>query len=107
MKKKGKNKKLFQGMGIGYVTCLFTHIIAALLPIYAIVPFVNNLSGHCHHSPRGVMEHIFIDILTLTLVIIPVAILTYIGHRVVRYFKCKCADVHETNPCDECPHRTF
>jgi len=106
LKGKGKNRKLFQGMGIGYVSCLITHIIVALLPLYTIIPFVNRLGGHtCHtHSHHGLMEHIFVDILTLTLVIIPVAILTYVGHKIVRYFRCKCADVHEVNICDECPH---
>jgi len=108
MKKKSKHKKLFQGIGIGYVICLITHIIAALLPVYAIIPFVNRLGGgHDHHSHSGVMEHIFTDILILTCVIIPVALLTYIGHRVVRYFRCKCGDVHEVNQCDGCPHKMF
>jgi len=97
MKKNHKNRKLFQGMGIGYVICLITHVIAALLPMYAIIPFVNGLGGHDHHSHHGVMEHIFMDILTLTLVIAPVAVLTYMGHRVVRYFKCKCGEANEAN----------
>lgn len=107
MRKIGKNRKLFQGIGIGYVVCLITHVIAALLPVYAIIPFINNLGEHSHHSHGGVMEHIFTDILILTSVIVPVVLLTYIGHRVVRHIKCKYGDVHEVNHCDECQHRTF
>ena len=107
MKPKSKNRKFFQGIGIGYVVCLITHLIAALLPMYAILPFINRLEGHghCHSHSHGVMEHILTDILIFSSIIVPVIILTYIGHKVVRRFRYGCADVHEVNPCDECPHK--
>ena len=109
MKKKSKHRKLLQGMGIGYVVCLVTHLIAALLPVYAILPIANRLGGHTHsHShSSGVLGHLLTDILIFTLIILPVAVLTYVGHKVVRYFRCKCGTVHEKDPCDECPHRKF
>ena len=107
MNARNKNRKLLQGIGIGYVVCLTTHIIAALLPVYAVLPVANRfIRGHvcCSHS-RDLMGHILTDIVIFTSIIIPVALLTYIGHRVVRYFKCRCGDNHEENPCEECPNR--
>jgi len=103
-------------MGIGYVICVCTHIIAALIPMYVVFPFAERIFGHghnhCYHSycesyahSHGVMNHILGDILILTMVIIPVALLTWLGHRLVKYFRCKCGIVHENDPCEACPHR--
>jgi len=114
-----KTRRLFQGMGIGYIICLFTHIIAALIPMYVVFPFAARFFGHghshghdhccghyaaCTHS-YGLFSHIIGDILVLTMVIIPVALLTWLGHKLVKYFRCKYGAVHENDPCDECPHR--
>ena len=112
-KKAFKNKRLFQGMGIGYVICLITHILAALLPMYVVFPFAEHLFGHSHsyscshHYAQGLFNHILGDLLILTMIIIPVAILTWLGHKLVNYFKCKCGVIHEENPCESCPHRKF
>jgi len=102
-------------MGIGYVICLFTHIIAALIPMYVVFPFAQRFfdygcaHGHDHYGAHahGLLNHIFGDILILTMVIIPVALLTLLGHKLVRYFKCKCGVVHEDDPCDTCQHRKY
>lgn len=90
--KQSKNKRLFQGMGIGYVTCLVTHIIAALVPVYVVFPFTEHLLGHSHghdHS-HSLFNHVLVDLLTLTMIIVPVAALTFAGHRFVGYIRCKC-----------------
>ena len=110
-----KNKRFFQGIGLGYVICLITHILAALLPMYVIFPFAENLFGHSHshqHGPycdhgHGLFEHILGDLLILTMIIIPVALLTWGGHKLVHYFRCKCGVVHEEDPCISCPHKKF
>jgi len=113
-KQQPKSKRLFQGMGIGYVICLFTHIIAALIPMYVVFPFAGHLfnqghsHGHCHHysaHSHGLLNHILGDILILTIVIIPVAALTWLGHRLVRYLRRKGSTVQEQNPCETCHHR--
>ncbi|MCL2404379.1 MAG: hypothetical protein FWC92_02400 [Defluviitaleaceae bacterium] len=114
---KVKTRRLFQGMGIGYVICLFTHIIAALLPMYIIFPFAGRFFEHSHsHSycegahaahSHGLFNHIVGDILVLTMVIIPVALLTLLGHKLVKYFRCKCGTVHDNDPCETCEHRKY
>jgi len=125
-KKQFKNKRLFQGMGIGYIICLVTHILAALLPMYVVFPFAEHLFGHsCGHShshghgcgyeyyghiydhSHGLLNHILGDILILTMIIIPVALLTWLGHKLVRYFKCKGGCTHDEDPCETCPHRKY
>ena len=114
--KSSKNKKLFQGMGIGYAICLLTHIIAALIPMYVVFPFAERFfghrhpHGHCHHymagaHSQGLLNHILGDILILTMIIIPVALLTLLGHKLVNYFRCKCSDAQDGNPCHTCEHR--
>ena len=102
-----KNKRLFQGMGIGYIVCLATHVIAALLPMYVVMPFAGRFfdSGCCHEV--GLLDHIVGDILILTMVLVPVALLTWGGHKLVRYFKCKCGVLHEKDPCSGCVHKRF
>ena len=112
-KKRFRNKRLFQGMGIGYITCLFTHILAALLPMYVVFPFTEQLFGRGHssgcgdyHAPsNGLLSHILEDILILTMVLIPVALLTWLGHKIVRQFKIRCGGAHEENPCENCLHQ--
>ena len=106
-------------MGIGYVICLFTHIIAALIPMYIVFPFAERFLGHghshghcCHHygvyaHSHGLLNHIVGDLLVLTMVIIPVAMLTWLGHKLVKYFRCKCGTVHEDDPCETCQHRKY
>ena len=107
-----KTKRLFQGMGIGYVICLFTHVIAALIPMYVVFPFAGRFFGHdhCHsyggHS-YGLLNHILGDILILTMVLIPVALLTWGGHKLVKYIRCKCGVVHENDPCETCQHKKY
>ena len=112
-KKPLKNRRLLQGMGIGYFMCLITHIIAALLPMYVVLPFAEHLFG-CGHShshghqyghSHGLLDHILGDILILTMILLPVALLTWLGHRLVRYFQCKCGVVHKVDPCENCLHR--
>ena len=105
-----KNKKrLFQGMGLGYITCIFTHIIAAVLPMYVIFPFAQGLFGHgdsCGHHGHGhgVFSHILGDIMVLTMVIIPVALLTWGVHKLLCRFKG--APVSPSpSPCDDCQHK--
>ena len=109
-----KNKRLFQGIGIGYVICLITHLLSAILPMYVIFPFLGNLlhhhdhgHGHGHDHGAGLVGHLLTDIIMFTSIIIPVAILTYVGHRLVYYFKCRCGHRHEVDPCKECPHNKF
>ena len=105
-------------MGIGYIICLVTHIIAALLPMYVVFPFAEHLfgghshgcgHGHAHEyaydHAHGLLNHILGDLLILTMIIIPVAILTWLGHKLVRHFKVKCGDVHDEDHCENCPHR--
>ena len=112
-KKKFKNKRLFQGMGIGYLTCLTTHILAALLPMYFVFPFAEQLFGgarghNCgdiYEQSPGLLNHILGDILILTMVLIPVTLLTLLGHKLVKHIKCKCAVTHEEDSCETCPHR--
>jgi len=112
--KRFKNKRLFQGMGIGYITCLVTHILAALLPMYIVFPFAEHIFGHdcsgnlCigHDHSHGLLDHILGDIMILTMILIPVALLTWLGHKLVRYFKGKCCgSAHEDDPCETCPHK--
>jgi len=109
-------KRFLQGIGMGYVICLVTHILAALLPMYVVFPFAQNMFGqghvhgpNCDHGPgfMGLMDHILGDLMILTMIIVPVALLTLAGHKLVTYFKCKCGEVHEEDPCDGCPHRKF
>ena len=111
-------KRFLQGVGLGYVICLITHIIAALLPMYVIFPFAESLFGHGHShghghhdhhydQAAGLFSHILGDILILTMIIVPVALLTWIGHRLVSHFRCKCGEVHEEDPCVSCPHKKF
>ncbi|MCL2528659.1 MAG: hypothetical protein FWE42_09610 [Defluviitaleaceae bacterium] len=111
-----KTKRLFQGMGIGYIICLITHVIAALIPMYIVFPFAERFFGHghagghcCHYpaAPHGLISHIAGDILILTMIIIPVALLTWLGHKLVKHLRCTCGDVHKTDPCDTCPHRKW
>jgi len=115
-KKPLKNKRLLQGMGLGYVMCLITHIIAALLPMYVVFPFADHLFGgghsHSHHSHghhygylHGLLDHVLGDILILTMILLPVALLTWLGHRLVKYVHCKCGTVHEKDPCESCLHK--
>jgi len=114
--KKTSKKRLFQGMGIGYLVCLITHIIAALIPVYVVFPFAERWFGHGHshghsHShhahevveaSRGILSHILQDILILTAIIIPVALLTFLGHKLVKRLRCKCDETHtEENPCEK------
>ena len=109
-----KNKRLFQGMGIGYFICLLTHIIAALIPMYVVFPFAERFFGHTHgpqcaahgHS-AGLLSHIMGDVLILTMIIIPVALLTFFGHKLVKYVRCRCGAVHEDDPCETCPHKKY
>lgn len=114
-----RNKKLFQGMGIGYVACLFSHVIATVLPMYIILPFARNLfqpaaaaevAGHasrisCHlhqgGAGQGLLAHIATDLLTLTVVIIPITTTTWLVHRFVKT-RIKKAP----SPCDHCCHRS-
>ena len=121
VKKPAKHKKLFQGIGIGYVVCLVTHILAALLPMYIVFPFAEQLFGHGHahghghacsthdysHIGHGLFNHILGDLLILTMIIVPVAILTFLGHKLVSHLKCRCGTVHEEDPCESCQHRKF
>ena len=113
-----KNKRLLQGMGIGYIICLITHIIAALIPIYLVFPFAERFLGHghlhgCCHSygaysqTQGLMNHILGDIMVLTMIIIPVSLLTWAGHKLVKYIRCRCGTVHENDPCETCQHRKY
>ena len=112
--KSSRTKRLFQGMGIGYVICLFTHIIAALIPMYLVLPFAERFLGHAcssHHCDavhsHGLLNHIVGDIIILTMVLIPVALLTWLGHRLVKYVRCKCGVTHEYDPCETCQHRKY
>ena len=120
VKRPAKNKRFFQGIGLGYVICLITHILAALLPMYVVFPFAENLFGHvytpnCNHGNlfqqgsvnSGLLNHILADLLILTMIIIPVALLTWLGHKLVIHFKCKCGVVHDEDPCVNCPHKKF
>ena len=106
-----KNKRLFQGIGIGYVICLITHVLAALLPMYVVFPFAQHLFGHGHshdhHYDSGLLSHVLGDLLILTMIIIPVALLTWFGHKLVHHIRCKCGVVHEEDPCENCQHRKF
>ena len=112
-KKKFKHKRLFQGMGIGYLTCLSTHILAALLPMYVVFPFAEQLfgsdhghsCGNVHEYSPGLLNHILGDILTLSMILVPVTLITWLGHKLVKYFKCKCGAAHEEDSCETCPHR--
>ena len=113
-KQQPKSKRLFQGIGIGYMICLFTHIIAALIPMYVVFPFAGHLfnhshsHGHCYHNAaqsHGLLNHILGDILILTMIIIPVAALTWLGHKLVRYLKYKGGVVQEQDPCENCHYR--
>jgi len=119
-KRSTKTKRLFQGIGIGYIICLFTHIIAALIPMYIVFPFAERFFGHgghshghcCHHygayaHSHGLVDHIMGDILVLTMVIVPVALLTWLGHKLVKHIRCKCGVLHENDPCETCPHRKY
>ena len=103
-------------MGIGYVICLLTHIIAALIPIYVVFPFAERFFGHghshgcCHYyvagaRSHGLLNHILGDIIVLTMIIIPVALLTLLGHKLVKCFRRKCGTTHESSPCQTCEHR--
>lgn len=120
--KKTSKKRLFQGMGIGYLVCLITHIIAALIPVYVVFPFAERWFGHGHshghsHShhahevyeaaSHGLFSHILQDILILTAIIIPVALLTFLGHKLVKRLRCKCGEVHPQDPCETCEHRKY
>ena len=108
-----KNRRLFQGMGIGYAVCLITHIIAALIPMYVVFPFTERFFGHGHvhehghHYSHGLLNHILGDILILTMIIVPVAILTFLGHKLVRHLRCGCGEEHERDPCERCEHRKY
>ena len=97
-------KKFLQGIGVGYIVCLGTHVLAALLPMYIVFPFVDHLFDH---ENQGVLGYIFEDMIILTMIIIPVALLTWVGHRIVALFRCKCGVAHEEDPCERCPHRKF
>ena len=112
-----RNRRLFQGMGIGYVICLLTHIIAALIPMYVVFPFAERFFGHGHshghhyahghHYTHGLLNHIMGDILILTMIIVPVAVLTFLGHKLVRRLRCGCGEEHENDPCESCEHRKY
>ena len=124
VKRPAKNKRFFQGIGLGYVICLITHILAALLPMYIVFPFAQSLFGQgqnhthgpmcrfgsaCPDQASGLLNHILGDLLILTMIIVPVAVLTWLGHKLVHHFKCKCGVVHnrEEDPCESCPHKKF
>ena len=116
-------------MGIGYIVCLVTHILAAILPMYIVFPFAEHLFGHSHghsHShdhahgcghayeyayathSHGLLDHILGDIIILTMIIIPVALLTWLGHKLVRRLKGKCcgdSGANAQDPCENCPHK--
>ena len=102
-------------MGLGFIICLVTHILAAFLPMYVVFPFAENLFGsghgtcgdHHHDHSHGLLNHIVKDILIITMIILPVALLTWLGHKLLSRFKLKCGDAHEheEDPCENCPHR--
>ena len=105
-----KNRRLFTGMGIGYAVCVVTHLIAALLPMYVVIPFAEQIFGSggdgcCHEA--GILTHIVGDLLILIMILVPVALLTWLGHKLVRYVRCKCGVVHEEDPCAGCLHKKF
>ena len=108
-KQTARSKSLFQGMGIGYVICLLTHIIAALIPMYVVFPFAQRFfsHGHEHHYSHGLLSHVLGDILILTMIIVPVAALTFLGHKLVRRLRCGCGEEHENDPCESCEHRKY
>ena len=121
-----KHKKLFQGMGIGYLTCLITHVVAAVIPMYIALPFAQRLFGGgdttgyqsrlgCHlstgASETGLFSHILGDLLVLTLVIIPISVGMWFLHQAIkRLFVSKKFVSQKTDhpapcPCDTCEHR--
>lgn len=96
-----KKKHFWSGISAGLLVCMTSHLIAALFPIYVGFPMVNSLFG----ENVGPFAHIVKDLVSLLTILVPVALLTILGHTLIGYVKCKCGTVHENDPCRDCKHR--
>jgi len=90
--KKKSSKKLFAGMGIGYVICIFTHFIAAMLPMDRIFPFLQQEQIACIHviqaqQQHSIWDHLLVDLLTIVLLLPFIILLTWAGHKLTHYIK--------------------